>query len=359
VLALSHLILALGLVGPLLTPPAPSVTRVSPASGPKNQSVVVTIFGRGLTTCNPGCHKPEVTVGGVPVSVERYEPGFLDITIPPATSGKKDVIILRNDGFVIRFVEGFTVTESATYSAFESILLPIATPAVDGAFGSRWTTEIFARNDGDHDVQLAEEYAGHQALAHPAVGISVRARSTADVSKITDSNRGLSNPGYVMKADRRYVDDLHFSLHSKDLSRSATNAGTEIQVVRESEMRSGTIIFPAIPLDGRFRLALRVYDPSPRDGRQVRVRLFAADASQPLLDRVMTFGIAVRESDGTPRPSHPGYIQYDPREVLASPTIMPLSLRIQLDPVGESFSYWGFVSITNNDTQHVTTVTPQ
>lgn len=344
---------------PVAAQSTPAITRISPASGPRDTTVQITIYGDGLTTCNPGCHLPEVKVGGIAVRVDRYEPGFLDITIPPSGPGAKDVVILRNDGLVIRKTNGFTVTDSTTLSVNESILLPIATPPISGAFGSRWVTEIFARNHGEHDVRVTQEILEWRLSAPPPAEPQVAAKSTQDLSAITSYNFGSPAPGYVMKIDRRYVDDLHFSLHSKDLSRSSTSAGTEIPVVREREMYNGTIVFPAIPTDARFRQLLRVYDPFPRDGRQVRVRVFAQDATQPIVDRVLPFAITLRKSDNTPHPSHPGYVQYDPREIFNLPTIMPLALRIQLDPVGEPFPYWGFVSITNNDTQHVTTVTPQ
>lgn len=124
----------------------PVVSRISPSSGPKDTRLHLTIHGSGLTICNPGCHRPEVTVGGVAATVDRYEPGFLDLTIEPASPGKKDIVIRRSDGVELRLIEAFTVTESTEFSSRESILLPVATPPIEGAFGSRWVTEIFARN---------------------------------------------------------------------------------------------------------------------------------------------------------------------------------------------------------------------
>lgn len=335
----------------------PVVSRISPSSGPKHSRFHITIHGSGLTICNPGCHRPEVTVGGVTATVDRYEPGFLDLTIEPASPGKKTIVIRRSDGVELRLIEAFTVTDSTETSTRESVLLPIATPPVEGAFGSRWVTEMFARNAGDHDVELTDEFSN--AIGIPPPEPAIRARSTADISSITEFTRGTSHPGYVLKIDRRYVDDIHFSLHSKDLSRSATNAGTEIQVVRERELATGTIVFPLIPVTSGFRLLLRVYDPFPRDGRRVRVRMFGPDSSQPFGDRTLTFTHSVRLLAGPPHPAHPGYAEFDPRQILDEPSIMPLGVRIQLDPVGEPFPYWAFVSITNNETQHVTTVTPQ
>lgn len=34
-------------------------------------------------------------------------------------------------------------------------------------------------------------------------------------------------------------------------------------------------------------------------------------------------------------------------------------LRLRIEPVSEGFSYWGFVSVTNNETQLISIVTPQ
>lgn len=35
------------------------------------------------------------------------------------------------------------------------------------------------------------------------------------------------------------------------------------------------------------------------------------------------------------------------------------TVRAEIEPLTEGLRYWAFVSVTNNETQHVTTITPQ
>lgn len=34
-------------------------------------------------------------------------------------------------------------------------------------------------------------------------------------------------------------------------------------------------------------------------------------------------------------------------------------VRVEVEPLGEGARFWAFVSVTNNETQHVTLITPQ
>jgi hypothetical protein len=57
-------------------------------------------------------------------------------------------------------------------------------------------------------------------------------------------------------------------------------------------------------------------------------------------------------------PFKPGYAQID--FSTRFPTASQYSrLRIEIEPLAGTTRYWAFVSITNNETQHVTLVTPE
>jgi hypothetical protein len=75
---------------------------------------------------------------------------------------------------------------------------------------------------------------------------------------------------------------------------------------------------------------------------------------------LMTFVTrAVAAESGTFR-VHPGYAEYTGlNDLLRLEIPLPPNVRIDVEPLTAGSRYWAFVSITNNDTQRVTTVTPQ
>jgi hypothetical protein len=55
-------------------------------------------------------------------------------------------------------------------------------------------------------------------------------------------------------------------------------------------------------------------------------------------------------------PAYAAYAGFE--EILQTPGIHPPALRIEVEPLTPGSRFWAFVSITNNDTQRVTLVTP-
>jgi hypothetical protein len=138
-----------------------------------------------------------------------------------------------------------------------------------------------------------------------------------------------------------------------DVTRDAQNFGTEIPIVRESDFRANRIVLVGVPTDARFRNTLRVYGDSPVDvlvtvGNQAPVRLKMTggitfpiinfpDFSVPAYVAFSNFPTGI----GTVRvtiEAEPGFLQ--PLQPLESPI-------------------WAFITVTNNDTQAISTITPQ
>ncbi|MDQ3280536.1 MAG: hypothetical protein M3Q69_03905, partial [Acidobacteriota bacterium] len=157
----------------------------------------------------------------------------------------------------------------AQSAASERLLIPIAiTVPVPGAFGSLWTTELVARNSGATPVHLR-----NIAPVCPPIGASCG--SEADI--------GAEQSAVVMPeaTDRRAAiieatpgERLAFSLRVRDLSRQLETWGTEIPVVRERDLRSGTITLVNVPVSSAFRNTLRVYDIDALTDAEVRIRLY-------------------------------------------------------------------------------------
>ena len=134
-----------------------------------------------------------------------------------------------------------------------------------------------------------------------------------------------------------------------ELSRHAQPAGIELPVVREDEFFTLPVRLIAVPGNPAFRAALRVYDPR-RVGGSVRVEIIdpadvvIAQAVLPLIPPDHPFldapGMAFIGDIGAVFPETRARSRYD----------------VRITPIGMT-EFWAFVSVTDNDTQQVFTIT--
>ena len=232
----------------------------------------------------------------------------------------------------------------------EKILLPIALrQPIPGAYGSLWKTELWVRNDGQNPVEIVTDcqvggcvpYLMPPGVAERELGIIYP--------------RSDQPPGVFLLADPRYAGDLQISLRIRDLSRQELTWGTELPVVRSTDLRVGKLGFLDVPLEARFRQMLRLYsmaaEPIP-----VTVSFFEIPwrtlAPQPALaTRALT--IAPSASG-----NFPGYVEL-PDFASTIPELIGKE-RVYVEIRSDSaLPFWGFISVTNNETQHVTTITPR
>ena len=111
-----------------------------------------------------------------------------------------------------------------------------------------------------------------------------------------------------------------------------------------------------MPLDPTFRSLVRVYDFDPAPGHFVMIRPFKPDELQVKHDELLK-EISVPLKIPISTEQNPGYAQ------LAVNGLPELSsngtVRIEVSPGTPGLRFWAFASVTNNETQHVTIVTPQ
>jgi hypothetical protein len=141
--------------------------------------------------------------------------------------------------------------------------------------------------------------------------------------------------------------DLAFTSHVRDVSRDASQWGTEMPVVRERDTRD-QVIFSNLPFDPRYRLQLRIYGI---DGVSIPLVV----SSGPNFHREVDVRGPCTE---TPCNSNePAYASLD-LGVISPPPGFPntIILEQQLD---QPRRLWAFITVTNNDTQHVTVISPQ
>lgn len=238
---------------------------------------------------------------------------------------------------------------------YETVLLPVAAYETPGAFGSRWVTHFSIHNGLDRPVKSTNDILMlGVCVSFPCPVVAIEAGRTAS-PEIHLTYRG-ELPGVLLYVRRDIADQITFSLRVQDISRQSLTWGTEIPVVRERDLYRRPIRLINIPVDARFRQTLRIYDPLPHIGcRYVRVRLFDPESGTTLLSQDVQLA---RDADcnQTLGSRSPDAAEWHNLAGLAQVTTGRIG--VEVTPLGD-FAIWAFVSVTNNETQHVTTITPQ
>ncbi|HVE72157.1 MAG TPA: hypothetical protein VNI54_12380 [Thermoanaerobaculia bacterium] len=250
----------------------------------------------------------------------------LKATLPPHAAGPVDVRVttqLRTYETVnaIHYVDPAATPDPALY---ERVLVPVLFRG-PGAFGSQWETDVIV----DADAPLG---------VLPDVSAALRT-NTSLWTLFGDRPAGL-----ILFLPRGR--DVRFSNHIRDVSRDATQWGTEIPIVREGEART-QIVLRDVPFDPRYRLQLRAYS---LDGVTTPVLVHLPDQGNPLTLRGPCT-VAPCNSN------QPAYGSMDLRAV--RPLLRGKHTVIVEYPVAQPPRVWAFITVTNNETQHVTVISPQ
>lgn len=325
----------------------PEITEVLPADGPADGGTRVTIRGEGfaegcLVPCIPP-QLPTVTFGGVrSIEVRVIDSTRIEAVTPPHLPGVVHVEVFQGNGTGIKR-SGFTYSGDAT-AVLEQVLLPIYSPPVRGAFGSDFRTELRVYNRGSKRVALAG-IPRACPLCPPPNLLNSTLEIPAGKEAIPISS---GNPGAFIYVPRESSGDVALNLRVFDVSRSETIFGTEVPVARESDFHR-TITLLGVPLDDLFRSALRIYAREP-----LRVVVsFSGDESvaaggpeqfTPLSGLTVTL--------------QPGRNLFEPAYAVVTdfPEIEEATTRITITA---SAPVWAFVTVTNNETQQITTISPQ
>ena len=276
-----------------------------------------------------------VTIGGVQVPANSDVDGLLIINAPPHAAGAVDVLIFPSGcgdpcppptaapaGLI------YYDPAAADPAVFEPILFPLSFQG-PGALGSQWTTESFL---------LGSTSTAYFRDALPCDGCS---SSLGPVTKLLTND---SSPwGHVLYAMRGTTDGIDFTSRVRDTSRQALTAGTEVPVVRERDFRA-LLRFANIPADKRYRVMLRLW--SLGDNSQFVAAFDSVEPAAVFMTRIPGTTISFGSIDITPLLSNAS----------TNPTfgaVYPAGLPFQPPPI------WGMLSITNNDTQQVTIISPQ
>ena len=275
------------------------------------------------------CVERVVTVDGVTVP-SRVERCALTATLPPHAPGAVNVRVGSTE--VVNGVRYIDPAAAPDPSLFERILVPVIFQG-EGAFGSRWETNVVMRNYSQDPVQSIPSAARPLPVIGGGAPISVSAAF------------GNRPAGVVLFVPRG--SDVGFTSHIRDVSRDASQWGTEMPVVRERDTRE-TIVFSNVPFDPRYRLQLRIYGI---DGVSQPLIL---SAGPPAYRQVELRGPCTETPCNS---SEPAYASLDLSAVFP-PLGFPNSIIVQ-QQLDQPRRLWAFITVTNNDTQHVTVISPQ
>ncbi len=337
------------------------VVSIAPATGPIAGGTAVTIQVNEIPSCSILPPLPSITFGGAPASNASIGQNNTFLAVAPAHGAGVVDVEVRYCGAGVRVAEGFTYFDPAQdpkAEDFEKVLLPVVLYG-PGARGSVWATRIFAHNSGPQPVDAVHPLFEGNPMCPAVCGCSALATIEPGQTKPV-CIAGFSDPmGLIYYPRRSRADNVRFSSRIFDISRSSLNGGTEIPVVRERDFRTDGIVLVDIPMGSTFRTALRVYDPDQHDGGLVRMRIFAVDGETPVAEATVTLSYPIRTIAPDLFPIRPAFA-YAGDLLTAFPALGSVSnVRIELRPITAGMRIWGFVSITNNDTQQVTVVSPQ
>lgn len=248
-----------------------------------------------------------------------------------------------------------TAPADVPVQAYTRVLVPIylRTP-VPGANGSLWTTRFSIRNNGSTGAAILWCTGVCPAIYVPD-GELQPGETQHTVPSQVFVGPGVS-PGPVLYLVPLDASQISFNLRVADTSRSAVNAGTQIPVVREKDFRTKTTQLLNIPIDARYRNTLRLYslDPGAAD---YTLRLYDEN-SATLLGQTTVHVVAPVIPN---LQLEPGYVQLNDVMTLATAAtvLLPATVRVEIEPLTPNSVFWAFVSITNNETQQLTVVTPQ
>ena len=306
-----------------------TLTLVVTQGGPRLSiapRIASTAGGTQITIANV-CTQATLIVDGVtvPSSVANC---VLTATLPAHAAGPVNVRLItpgRTSDTVngIHYVDPAATPEESLY---ERVLIPVLFRG-PGAFGSQWETEAVMTN-----------------VSVSALGVLPNVSAALRPNTSLWTLFGDRPTGLLLFVPRG--SDARFANHIRDVSRDATQWGTEVPVVRESDTKA-TIVLPNVPFDRRYRLQLRIYGI---DGVRARIGVSSGTTHRDVELRGPCAAMPCNSNQ-------PAYASADLGQLFPAlagkQTITVSQGRYQ------PLRIWAFVTVTNNETQHVTVISPQ
>lgn len=248
---------------------------------------------------------------------------------------------------------------------YENILLPIyihpLIGSVPGAYGSQWATDLMIRNEGDEAAVIFQNRCAYECIDSGGIPC-VPGQPTQGHSAYTDGIHGAEfagNLAVILHVEKGKAADVPMELRLYEISEGVGESGVEVPIVRDGDLFDRTLWLLNIPNRQDTRTHLRIYYVYSDTGDgDVKVRIYPDDDTEPVFDEVVSrFG-----NPTVPLVPLPDDLcVFGPEyQILDLTGIAPNadSVRVQIDPLSSGLRFWALVSVTNNETQHVTLVSP-
>lgn len=320
-------------------------TSISPDRGPVAGGTEVTIRGSFPDAWNYGVMFGS-TWGAATTHVDEHT---LVATTPAHFAGTVPITIFEYDRGVATELT-FTF-EGRTEDGFERVLLPVFTPPIRGALGSEFRTDFRA-------LMVSGSWSEIYGLRTPCVPVCVEEPDAPYVLYSDDAEATpedvdrTGTPGAFLYLPKYDAESVSMTLRAYDTSRSAENFGTEIPIVRGGDFATGQepITLIGIPSDPRFRNTLRIYSLGDT-GTTLAITIEGELGLH--IERVVAL---------PPQPDlfHPGYVELS--NFPSGVGMLHVTIEVVVPPISTPIpppDRWAFVSVTNNETQHITLITPQ
>src|ERR1051325_11524792 len=266
---------------------------MTPKSGPREGGTLVTIKGQFDPTAYTVMFGDRAALGTWRVSDDTL------LAVSPPQSGPLDAVPIR----FFEYDYGVLTNLYFTYQdAPERILLPLLTPPVNGAFGSRYVTDLRAFNRSASQTATISGLSPHCIDTCTSIPDSITIPPGGVIVAGGVAENG--SPGRFIFMSKAVAEKLWLNLCVYDSTRRNDNFGTALPVVRDRELfRYEPIVFEDVPTDARFRNTLRVYADAA-----VKLRL---EIARHKFDSVEVGDVEVRELE-LPAPKSkfdPSYVQ--------------------------------------------------
>jgi hypothetical protein len=330
-----------------------TVTAILPASGVTTGGDFVHIRGTGLhgsTQFCPGVScTNSVQFGRAFGRIVSNTVSEIVVIAPPQPAGSVDVTVSITGVATPVVLPNAYRYQSRSNEEVDRILLPVAASG-PGPNAARFETEILITNTGDEAVPVGG------AAIPCCLGISpppIPLVPPHTTRTFTDFLLPASPyTGAFINVPSRMARDVITKVRVHDTSRDASSFGVEIPAVSDLDF-AASVRLTGIPTDARFRSTLRVYAYDARNFGPVTLRV-RDNADGSLLATVPVALSALPFAEDL----IPASAQLSLDAIIAPLRNHP-RLRIDIADSDAVRPIWGFVSITNNQTQEITLVTPQ
>ncbi|HEV7768749.1 MAG TPA: IPT/TIG domain-containing protein [Thermoanaerobaculia bacterium] len=351
-------VLLLAISSAAIAETAPKIKGVSRNFGAVGGGTLLTFDGDNLlptVDCLLPC-PTTIFFGNVQGSLKAGSRTLLRALTPPAQAASTvDVTITVAGHAPIVLPNAFTYTTDPQAN-YEAVMLPLYFDGVlPGAHGSEWTTSLWALNNGTDDVRIAPWTCAAGSVCAAAYPWTYSLGAKKSLRELSPLAANDGNPSRMLYLSQAGADEVSFSLRFADRSRGLIDAGIDLPVIREREALHGNAHLFSVPLNGSFRVMLRLYEMREASAR-FRVTIYPQSELDELPIHIEE--IATTVADGA-FPEKAGYAQLDVTALLRLEKTWPATVRIEITPLTEGSRFWSFASVTSNDTQIVTLVTPQ